>query len=233
MTDKSLDLSKCNLWQCKGFEFSDQSSSNVQAYTAGQSVPIHFDIRAPHDGVANISIVDTASNTIIGSPLMSWAQFALTSVPIQADQEDFSITIPSDLGGKCAAAGECVIQMFWDARSIDQTYESCIDFTVGGSGNGSDSSGSTSGVSSVAETTTTARSSAVTTSSIAFTSTSISVSSSITSAAAVVTTTAAMTTTVSPSTTDTTSVSTSAASSSEEIFTLTAGTTTMLCREEL
>ncbi|KAG9118735.1 hypothetical protein FRC07_006615 [Ceratobasidium sp. 392] len=53
---------------------------------------------------------------------------------LQANQENFNITLPTDLGNKCATAGDCVIQWFWDARSIDQTYESCIDFTISGSG---------------------------------------------------------------------------------------------------
>lgn len=227
VTDKSLDLSQCNLWLCKGFEFSDQLASNVQAYTAGQSVPIHFDIRAPHDGVANVSIVDTATNTVIGSPLKSFDSFALTSQPIQADQEDFSIIIPDDLGSKCATAGECVIQMFWDARSIDQTYESCIDFTVGGSGGEGSSSGSASSASSATRTTTTIRSSAAPSSSV-----SVSISSSVTSAAAVVTTSS---TEIIPGadTTKAPSTSTLAAANTDEVFTLTAGTTTMLCREEL
>lgn len=228
MTDKSLDLAKCNLWQCKGFEFSDQPAGNVQAYTAGQSVPIHFDIRAPHDGVANISIVDTATNSVIGSPLKTFESFALTSVPIQADQEDFSITIPSDLGGKCMTAGECVVQMFWDARSIDQTYESCIDFTVGGSGSDDSGPSSTGNTSSLTAARTTAQTSAMDASSTL----PVIVSSSVTSIAAVVAT--STTVTVSSLGTVTTSASsTSAATGADEIFTLTAGTTTMLCREEL
>ena len=52
------------------------------------------------------------------------------------------MTIPEDLGSKCSSAGDCVLQWYWFAESIDQTYESCVDFTVGGSDSGS-SSGST------------------------------------------------------------------------------------------
>jgi predicted carbohydrate-binding protein with CBM5 and CBM33 domain len=84
--------------------------------------------------VANVSIVDTATNTIIGSPLVNYPDFANNARPTAADQLSFSVTIPSNLGSKCATAGACVIQHYWDAASIDQTYESCIDFTVAGSG---------------------------------------------------------------------------------------------------
>ena len=124
----------CNLWLCKGFQFAD-NSANVQSYTVGQKVPITFDLRAPHTGTANISIVDTKSNSIIGTPLVTYDTFASNSAPQAANEKSVSITIP-DLGSKCATAGDCVIQHYWDARSIDQTYESCIDFTVGGSGAG-------------------------------------------------------------------------------------------------
>ncbi|KAH8590516.1 hypothetical protein B0O99DRAFT_495831, partial [Bisporella sp. PMI_857] len=60
--------SACNLWLCKGMQFAD-NTANVHSYTVGESVSIHFDLRAPHTGVANVSIVDTATNTIIGDTL--------------------------------------------------------------------------------------------------------------------------------------------------------------------
>lgn len=218
----------CNLCLCKGFVFADQDATNVQSYVAGETVPIHFDIRAPHDGVANVSIVDTASNSVI-SELKSWNQFALTSRPIQSNETDFDITIPSDLGGRCTTAGECVIQMFWDARSIDQTYESCVDFVVGGSGSESGSGSSSSNAASSA-------SSAVSSSAGASAS-SVSDSSSSTTTAAT-TTSAASEVKVVSSTTPVASMSvTSAADISTaptgDVFTLTAGTMTMKCHEEL
>lgn len=124
----------CNIWQCKGFQFADVDPANIQSWTPGQVVPFTFDVRAPHAGTANVSIVNTATNTIIGSPLITYSDFGNNAYAIPANQTSFSITIPSDLGTTCATAGACVVQHFWDARSIDQTYESCVDFTVGGSG---------------------------------------------------------------------------------------------------
>ncbi|KAL3426886.1 chitin binding protein [Phlyctema vagabunda] len=146
-----FDAAACNIWLCKGFKFED-NSANVQSWTAGQVVPLTFDIRAPHAGVANVSIVDTATNSIIGSPLVSYADFANNARPTEADQLKFSITIPSDLGSACATAGACVVQHYWDAASIDQTYESCIDFTVGGTGAAPVGSSSSAVVSSVVAT---------------------------------------------------------------------------------
>jgi predicted carbohydrate-binding protein with CBM5 and CBM33 domain len=135
----------CNLWLCKGFQFSD-NSANVQSYTTGQTVDMKFDIRAPHTGTANVSVVDTSTNTVIGDALASWSVFASNSGGDTSNQTSFSITIP-DLGGKCTTAGDCVIQHYWNSDSAGQTYESCVDFTVGGS---SSSSSSSSGSSSSA-----------------------------------------------------------------------------------
>lgn len=128
----------CRMWQCKGIPFSD--SAEVFSYTAGQVIPMKVEIRAPHDGHANVSIVKTSSDTVIGSPLISWDEYGLTSVPLSSRPEwlSFDITMP-DVSSECTTPGECVIQWFWDAPTINQTYEACIDFTMGG-GSGSGTS---------------------------------------------------------------------------------------------
>ncbi|KAL6710149.1 hypothetical protein ACN47E_009940 [Coniothyrium glycines] len=128
----------CRMWQCKGVPFAD--AGEIFSYTAGQVIPMQVEIRAPHDGVANVSIVKVSSDTVIGEPLISWDEYALTSSPMSQhpDWTSFDITMP-DVSSECANAGDCVIQWYWDAASIDQTYESCIDFKMGG-GSGSGSS---------------------------------------------------------------------------------------------
>ncbi|KAJ1337881.1 lytic polysaccharide monooxygenase [Microdochium nivale] len=127
----------CNVWQCKGYQFADNLAANIQSYTAGQVVPMTIEIRAPHEGTANVSIVSTKSNTIIGGgPLKSFAVYASNAAPIPASQTQFDITIPQGIDDQCAQPGDCVIQWYWDARSIDQTYEACVDFVVAGSGSG-------------------------------------------------------------------------------------------------
>ncbi|GES59352.1 putative chitin binding protein [Aspergillus terreus] len=134
---------KCDIWLCKGYKFAD-NKDNVFSYSAGQKVDFTVDIRAPHTGVANVSVVDTASNSVIGSPLKSWDKYASTATGVTEDETNFSVTIPDDLGSQCSEAGACVLQWYWFAESIDQTYESCVDFTVGGSGSGSSSGSSSS-----------------------------------------------------------------------------------------
>lgn len=146
---------ECDIWLCKGYKFAD-NKDNVQSYKAGQKVPFTVDIRAPHTGVANVSVVATSSNKVIGAPLISWDVYASTATGVKADETDFSVTIPEDLGSQCATAGDCVLQWYWYAESIDQTYESCVDFTVGGSGSApvassASSASSTSSTSSATE----------------------------------------------------------------------------------
>lgn len=145
---EDYDEEACHIWLCKGYQF-DDNKENVQQYSAGQTVDFVVDIIAPHTGVANVSVVDTSSNSVIGQPLKSWAKnYASTETGITEDDTNFSITIPENLDSKCSEAGACVLQWYWFAESIDQTYESCVDFTVGGSGSGSGSSGSGSSSSS-------------------------------------------------------------------------------------
>ncbi|EMD86148.1 hypothetical protein COCC4DRAFT_59571 [Bipolaris maydis ATCC 48331] len=127
----------CRIWQCKGIPFSDHTQ--VYSYTPGEVVKMNVTIRAPHDGHANVSVIDLATDKVIGKPLISWDKYALTSVPLSQHPEwtDFSITMP-DVSDHCNKAGVCAIQWFWDAPTINQTYESCVDFTMG-AGSGSDS----------------------------------------------------------------------------------------------
>ncbi|KAF1955801.1 hypothetical protein CC80DRAFT_525973 [Byssothecium circinans] len=137
-SQQDYDAAKCNIWTCKGMQF-DDNKANVQTWTAGEKVPMTVKIAAPHTGTANVSIIDTATSSTIGEPLVAWSVYASTARGSQANETSFDVTIPSDLGSKCSTAGACALQWWWDSREADQTYEGCIDFTVGGSGSGSGS----------------------------------------------------------------------------------------------
>ncbi|TID24826.1 chitin binding protein [Venturia nashicola] len=128
-SQKDYNPAKCDVWLCKGYQF-DDNSANIQTYTAGQKIDMAIRIGAPHTGVANVSIVDTKANSVIGDALISFDDYASVSHTMPANNSAFSITMP-DLGSKCATAGDCVIQWYWNAATISQTYESCIDFTMG------------------------------------------------------------------------------------------------------
>lgn len=122
----------CKLWLCKGFQF-DDNTENVQSFSLGQTIDFDIDIAAPHTGFANVSIVRTANDQMLGQPLIEFENYA-SNAGVDANNTAFSVTMPESLEG-CSEPGECVLQWFWDAPDIDQTYESCVDFVVG-SGNG-------------------------------------------------------------------------------------------------
>jgi len=126
-TDQAYNATACDLWLCRGQQFAD--STDIQTWAAGQVVPLEVWIRIPHEGTANVSIVDTKTNTIIGKPLIYWDRYAdenLKTLPL--NNTNFEVTIP-DLAGKCATAGDCVLQWWWYGTAAKQTYESCVDFT--------------------------------------------------------------------------------------------------------
>lgn len=133
-SQKDFNAATCKINTCKGYFFADNAEANVQTYTPGQVVDMKIDISAPHTGVANVSIVSTKTNTMISPEIISFSDYASNAHTIPANNTAFSITMPSNLGSQCATAGDCVIQWFWDAPSVSQTYEACVDFTMGDSG---------------------------------------------------------------------------------------------------
>ncbi|KAK1482402.1 hypothetical protein CTAM01_13562 [Colletotrichum tamarilloi] len=116
---------------CRGAKFED-NKANVQTFKAGQVVNMKAEIPIPHEGPMNVSIVDTATNKVIGQPLIvfdSYADENLAALP--KNNTDFDITMPSNLpAGTCAQAGQCVVQWFWVGTAAKQTYESCVDFVM-------------------------------------------------------------------------------------------------------
>ncbi|KAF5598684.1 hypothetical protein FPCIR_2746 [Fusarium pseudocircinatum] len=134
----NFDAKECNLWLCKGFQF-DDNKDNVQSYKLGEKIDFDVNIAAPHTGYANVSVVKTSTDKMIGEPLIEFENYA-SNAGLNPNNTAFSVTLPESLGGECTKAGDCVLQWFWDAPDINQTYESCVDFVVGaGSGSGSGS----------------------------------------------------------------------------------------------
>jgi hypothetical protein len=115
---------------CKGAQFED-NLANVQEFAPGEVVPFKAQLPIPHEGPCNVSIIDTATNTQVGQPLLvfdSYADENLAQLP--ANNTAFSVTMPADLGTQCQTPGECTIQWFWFGTSAQQTYENCVDFVM-------------------------------------------------------------------------------------------------------
>lgn len=110
-SDSGFDPSSCNLWLCRGIQFAD-NLNQTQIWSPGQSVRIKVKITIPHDGSANVSIVDTKRNEVVGYSLMVWSggyanerEFFAGSLPV--NNTEFNITLP-DVSGRCGRAGDCV-----------------------------------------------------------------------------------------------------------------------------
>lgn len=101
------DAARCNLWLCKGYQFADQPASAVQTYAAGTEVAMEVKVRIPHVGYANVSVVDTGRNVVLGQMLKVWEGGYAASTTLPGDQGKFKVVVP-ELGGRCEKAGACV-----------------------------------------------------------------------------------------------------------------------------
>ncbi|CZR66324.1 related to chitin binding protein [Phialocephala subalpina] len=129
-TTANFNSTACNVFLCKGLQFAD-NTANVQNFTAGQVVNMRASIPIPHEGPMNVSIINTQTNTAIGAPLITFDSYADESLAaLPANNTNFNVTIPNNLGTNCTTAGTCVLQWFWFGTAADQTYESCVDMVV-------------------------------------------------------------------------------------------------------
>lgn len=134
-TEKAYSAANCNLWLCKGLQFADVPTANVQTWKAGDVVPIKIWLRIPHEGIANVSIVDTKTNKIVGDMLKVWDKGyapGRTEKDVPVEQKEFSITVPKGLEAKCANAGDCVSSSFMPSRWLKMLTCENRSFSGGG-----------------------------------------------------------------------------------------------------
>ncbi|KAH6635032.1 hypothetical protein B0J18DRAFT_36892 [Chaetomium sp. MPI-SDFR-AT-0129] len=118
----------CNAYLCRGYQYED---NEAVPYGVGEVVVFHVDLIAGHHpGFANVSVIDLATNTILGDPLKVWDDWPNATATTPRSDIDFNVTIPESLTSACDAGGKCAIQWYWYAGGNKQTYESCVDFYV-------------------------------------------------------------------------------------------------------
>jgi len=133
----------CNWNLCRGYQYEPDKvpPAPYQIYHASTTVHIEYFFLAKHPGRANISVVDTATATIIET-LKSWdgkelhgqgllAYGELRTIDGAPDWQTKIDMVMPDLKGRCSVPGECVIQHWWWgdlSPQIDQVFQSCIDF---------------------------------------------------------------------------------------------------------
>ncbi|PBP15904.1 hypothetical protein BUE80_DR013342 [Diplocarpon rosae] len=127
----NFNATACNVFLCRGQQFAD-NQAHVQNFTAGEVVNMRAVLPILHEGpmvrggeippifapradsllrlrrLQNVSVVKTATNTALGAPLISFNSYADESLPtLPANNTNFNVTVPSDLGSECAVAGAC------------------------------------------------------------------------------------------------------------------------------
>ncbi|KAH8913040.1 hypothetical protein BR93DRAFT_127018 [Coniochaeta sp. PMI_546] len=146
-------LPSCKLDLCRGAVFED-NKARVQKFSPGQVVPFKAILPIAHEGPANVSIVKTATNKILGNMLLVFDSYADEKLKVlPANNTNFAVTIPTNLAASdCKLAGECVLQWFWFGTAAKQTYESCVDFVIVSASNSSVGAGSGTSTSIVSAT---------------------------------------------------------------------------------
>ncbi|KAB5558633.1 hypothetical protein GE09DRAFT_1032048 [Coniochaeta sp. 2T2.1] len=140
----------CNLWLCRGLQYADNVNF-TQTWRVGEVVKVKVKITIPHDGMANVSVVDTRRNEVVGEMLKVWEagyanekEFFEGRMP--RDVTEFEVTVPGGLEGRCKVGGDCVLQWWWYGKGARQTYESCVDFIIVADGDGVEGDGDAEGV---------------------------------------------------------------------------------------
>jgi hypothetical protein len=112
LNEQTFNASRCNVFLCKGLQFED-NIANVQTLQPGQVVNMQASIPIAHEGPMNVSVVNTKMNMAIGGPLISFVSYADESLPqLPANNTNFNVTIPRDLGNTCSVPGTCVSYLY-------------------------------------------------------------------------------------------------------------------------
>ena len=121
----------CKLDLCRGATFAD-NMDKVQTFQPGQVVNMRAILPIPHEGPMNVSIINTATNTVMGPPLIQFASYADEKLAVLPENNtNFNVVMPANLAaGTCTQPGQCTMQWFWFGTNAKQTYESCVDFVM-------------------------------------------------------------------------------------------------------
>ncbi|RLN66348.1 hypothetical protein BBJ28_00020593 [Nothophytophthora sp. Chile5] len=117
---------------CRGFVY--EEGNTVTTLAPGADFEVTWIIQAPHPGYMNLSIVKPSEDSVgkityeIYETILSIDSFATTG-----GDGSTTATMPTDVSG-CEAAGDCALQFYWHSDLAGQTYPTCADIIVSGSG---------------------------------------------------------------------------------------------------
>lgn len=127
---------------CRGFIY--EEGNTVTTLTPGEAFDVEWWIQAPHPGYMNLSIVKPSTDSA-GKITYEKAVTILSIDPFATTggTDSTTATIPAGAVSGCENAGDCALQFYWHSDVADQTYPSCADIIVSGSGAGTGSSTTT------------------------------------------------------------------------------------------
>ncbi|RLN14698.1 hypothetical protein BBJ28_00026026 [Nothophytophthora sp. Chile5] len=118
---------------CRGLVY--EAENPVTTLTAGTPFDVEWYIQAPHPGTMVLSVVKPSSNSSGTITYESVAKL-LTIDPFASNgggNDSTTATIPTSVTG-CGSAGDCALQFYWHSDLASQTYPTCADIIVSGSG---------------------------------------------------------------------------------------------------
>ncbi|RLN65540.1 hypothetical protein BBJ28_00026120, partial [Nothophytophthora sp. Chile5] len=119
---------------CRGLVY--ETENNVTEIEAGVEFNVEYYIQAPHPGYMQLSIVKPSTDSVgkitynQDTAIEYFSDFAES-----AGTFTVTATIPTNVTG-CENAGDCALQFFWYSAVANQTYPTCADITIPGSGAG-------------------------------------------------------------------------------------------------
>ncbi|KAG6618799.1 Chitin-binding protein [Phytophthora cinnamomi] len=118
---------------CRGTVY--ETNNTVTTLTAGTPFDVEWVIQAPHPGTMVLSVVKPSTDTSGTITYKSVAKLLTIDPFAESSNENTSTTatIPSSVTG-CGSAGDCALQFYWHSDLANQTYPTCADIVVSGSG---------------------------------------------------------------------------------------------------
>ncbi|KAL4145394.1 hypothetical protein PRNP1_013065 [Phytophthora ramorum] len=126
---------------CRGTVY--EEGNNVTTLAPGADFDVKWIIQAPHPGYMKLNIVKPSKDSA-GKITYKTYKVIKTVDPFanNGGEDGTTATMPSDVSG-CDSAGDCALQFYWHSDIANQTYPTCADIIVSGSGAGTGTSTTT------------------------------------------------------------------------------------------
>ncbi|POM77693.1 Chitin-binding protein [Phytophthora palmivora] len=120
---------------CRGTVY--EQGNNVTTLQPGADFDVKWIIQAPHPGTMKLSVVKPSKDSAGKITYENYKTIKTVDPFAQNGGEgSTTATMPTDVTG-CDSAGDCALQFYWHSDIANQTYPTCADIIVSGSGGAS------------------------------------------------------------------------------------------------